>query len=266
MSAATTVPDPSTGPPTASRRASAAVRVVVLTTSLTIYAVFFGTFLYLIGFVGGAVVPKAIDDGPLRETSAAILVNVGFLALFAVQHTIMARPAFKRWWVQIIPASLERSIFVGVASAILIAMVIFWRPIPGTVWHAEGVAALAIHGLFAIGWATVLLSTFLIDHFELFGLKQAFAFAMGRDSAPPQFQERLLYRYTRHPLMLGFLIAFWATPHMTWGHLLFASVTTAYILVALVIEERTLVALHGSAYEEYRRRVPKLIPRLVRAR
>jgi methanethiol S-methyltransferase len=252
---------PSDGP-----AADAASRALTAMIGLTVYAVFFATFLYLIGFVGGALVPKTLDDGVAGPIGTALATDLGWLALFAIQHTIMARPAFKRWWTRIVPVALERTIFVGTTCAILVGMVVFWRPLPGTAWHVEGIGALAIHAGFWLGWGTVLLSTFLIDHFELFGVKQVLAHAMGRPMERPRFQERSLYRYLRHPLMLGFLLAFWATPHMTWSHLLFAGATTAYILVALVIEERTLVALHGEAYEDYRRRVPKLIPRFVRAR
>jgi protein-S-isoprenylcysteine O-methyltransferase Ste14 len=242
--------------------AAAAARVLTLTLGLGVYVVFLATFLYLIGFVGSAFVPKTLDDGLVGDPATALAVNLGCLALFAVQHTVMARPAFKRWWTRIVPEPLERTTFVGVTCAILIGMVVLWRPLPETVWHVEGAAALLFHTVFWLGWGIVLLSTFLIDHFELFGVKQVLMHALGRERRTPHFQERFLYRYTRHPLMLGFLLAFWATPHMTQGHLFFASVTTAYILLALLIEERTLVALHGAAYQDYQRRVPKLIPRL----
>jgi len=252
--------------PSHSRTAEAGSRALTAMIGLAVYAVFFATFLYLIGFVGGAVVPKTLDDGVAGPVGTALAIDLGFLALFAMQHTIMARTAFKRWWTRIVGVALERTIFVATTCAILIGMVVCWRPLPGTVWLVEGIGTLAIHAVFWLGWGIVLLSTFLIDHFELFGVKQVLAHASGRPIERPRFQERSLYRYTRHPLMLGFLLAFWATPHMTWGHLLFAGVTTAYILVALVIEENALVALHGEAYEDYRRRVPKLIPRLIHAR
>ena len=238
----------------------AIARAFVLVFGLTTYAVFLATFVYVIGFVGGGLVPKTIDDGPLGPVSTAILVNVAFLGLFGIQHTIMARPAFKRWFTRFVPAAVERSIFVAVTCAILIGMVVFWRPIPGVVWHVEGVAAGLLYAVSGLGWGIVLLSTYLIDHYELFGVKQVIAYARGREVVQPQFVERFLYRFTRHPLMFGFLVAFWATPHMTFGHLLFASVTTAYIVVALFIEERTLVELHGDAYRNYQQRVPKLIP------
>lgn len=246
--------------------AQAAARALTLILGLGVYAVFLATFLYLIGFVGGFLVPKTLDDGGVGEVGTALAVNLGFLGLFALQHTVMARPAFKRWWTRIVPEPLERSSFVALTCAILIGMVLCWRPLPETVWHVEGVGALLLQAVFWLGWGVVLLSTFLIDHFELFGVKQVVTHALGRERKAARFQERFLYRYTRHPLMLGFLLAFWSTPQMTRGHLLFAAVTTAYILVALVIEERTLVELHGAAYEDYRRRVPKLIPRFRVAR
>lgn len=252
--------------PNRGRLVEAAARALTAAIGLTVYAVFLATFLYLIGFVGGAGVPKTIDDGEVGPVATALAVNLGFLSLFAIQHTIMARPAFKRWWTGFVPAALERTIFVAATLAILIGMVIFWRPLPGTVWQVDGIAAVAIHAVFWLGWGIVLLSTFLIDHFELFGVKQVLARATGRPLVTPRFREWSLYRYVRHPLMLGFLLAFWATPHMTWGHLLFAGVTTGYILVALVLEEKTLVELHGAAYEDYRRRVPKLVPRLTGGR
>ena len=236
-------------------------RALVATLGLLVYAVFLATFLYLIGFIGGAVVPKTLDDGIAGDVGSALAVNLGFLSLFAVQHTIMARPAFKRWWTRYVPEPLERTVFVAVTCAILIGLVVAWRPLPGVVWSVDGVAALAIHGVFWLGWGIVLLATFLIDHFELFGVKQVLAHAFGRARKPTKFQERSLYRYTRHPLMLGFLLAFWATPQMSFGHLLFAGVTTGYILLALFVEERTLVELHGDAYRDYQRRVPKLVPR-----
>jgi protein-S-isoprenylcysteine O-methyltransferase Ste14 len=246
--------------PPAARPSSGAGRALVAAAGIAVYAVFLATFLYLVGFVGGGVVPKTLDDGAAGPIATALAIDLGFLALFAVQHTIMARPAFKRWWTQIVPEPLERTVFVAITCAILIGMVIAWRPLPGTVWRVEGAAAWLLYGVFALGWAIVLVSTFLIDHFELFGVKQTLAHAFGRNPEPPRFRERFLYRYVRHPLMLGFLLAFWATPHMTGGHLLFAAATTGYILVALVIEERTLVALHGEAYADYQRRVPKLFP------
>jgi methanethiol S-methyltransferase len=242
--------------------ASVIGRALVLIYGVATYVFFFGTFVYLIGFVGNWVVPKSIDSGPPSpSTAGAVAVNVFWLALFAIQHTIMARPGFKRWWTRIVPWPIERSTFVLLATAILAGMVWQWRPLPDVVWRFDGAGAVfVLSALSLAGWGIVLVSTFLIDHFELFGLRQSVLYALGRPIDPPVFKERLFYRWVRHPLMLGFLVAFWATPVMTQGHLLFAVVTTAYILLAIRIEERTLVQLHGAEYESYRRRVPMLMP------
>jgi protein-S-isoprenylcysteine O-methyltransferase Ste14 len=237
-------------------------RASVLVYGVVVYAFFFATFVYLIGFVGDWVVPKSIDTGEAAGTTAgAILVDVLLLGLFAVQHTIMARPAFKAWWTRYVPWCVERSTFVLFATAILALMAWQWRPLPGVVWRVDdGVLAAVLQGVSLAGWGIVLVSTFLIDHFELFGLSQTVNYALGRPIAPPVFKERLFYRWVRHPLMLGFLIAFWATPRMTAGHLLFAVTTTVYILVALRIEEATLLHLHGDRYRDYQRRVSMLLP------
>lgn len=240
----------------------AIARTLTLAYGLVAYALFFGIFLYLIGFIGGFGVPKTLDDGVAGPVAAAVAINIGLLGLFALQHTVMARPAFKRWWTTIIPEAAERSTFVLATSLLLCLMAWQWRPIAGTVWHVDGAAAVALYAVSAVGWLTVLASTFIIDHFDLFGLRQTFSYALGRPYQPPVYKEAYLYRFVRHPLMLGFLIAFWATPHMTVSHLLFAGVCTAYILVAIRIEEDTLVELHGKAYEDYCSRVPALFPRL----
>jgi protein-S-isoprenylcysteine O-methyltransferase Ste14 len=226
------------------------------------YLFFFGTFLYLIGFVGNWVVPKGIDEGaPAASAAVAVAVNVLLLGLFAVQHTIMARPGFKEGWTTWVPWHVERSTYVFASTAILAFMAWQWRSLPIPVWQFESpLAVFLLSGLSLAGWGIVLVSTFLIDHFELFGLKQTVTYAMGRPHEPPKFKERLFYRWVRHPLMLGFLIAFWATPTMSQGHLLFAAVTTAYVLIAIQIEERTLVQLHGDHYRDYQRRVSMLLP------
>jgi protein-S-isoprenylcysteine O-methyltransferase Ste14 len=241
---------------------SALGRALTLVYGVVTYLFFFCTFLYLIGFVGNWVVPKGIDDGPpAASTASAVLVNVILLSLFAVQHTIMARPAFKAVWTRWVPWHLERSTFVLLSTAILAFMAWQWRPLPASVWHVENAGAAALlSGISLAGWAIVLIATCLIDHFELFGLRQTVAYALGRPAEPPAFKERLFYKWVRHPLMLGFLIAFWATPTMSQGHLLFAVVTTAYILVAIQIEERTLVHLHGDRYRDYQRRVSMIVP------
>jgi protein-S-isoprenylcysteine O-methyltransferase Ste14 len=235
-------------------------RAAVLAFGVIAYSVFFAIFLYLIGFLSNAVVPKTINTGTTGSTLEAVLVNVGILAIFAVQHTIMARPAFKRWWTQIVPEAIERSIFVLVTSLILCLLAWQWRPLPDVIWNIEGAVGYCIYGISALGWGIVLLSTFLIDHFDLFGLKQTFFYATGRNYRGAQFRERVLYKIVRHPLMLGFLIAFWATPYMTVGHLLFAATCTVYILIALKVEEATLIELHGDRYKDYQRRVRGLIP------
>jgi methanethiol S-methyltransferase len=242
--------------------ATAAVRTLVLLYGIGTYAFFFATFLYLIGFVGNWVVPKSIDSGvPAGSIGAAIAIDVLLLAAFAVQHTVMARPGFKAWWTRGVPWCVERTTYVLLATAILAVMAWQWRPLPTVVWRVEdGMLAALLSGVSLAGWGIVLISTFLIDHFELFGVQQTVLYAMGRRAERPAFKERLFYRWVRHPLMLGFLIAFWAAPVMTQGHLLFALMTTAYILVALQIEERTLVYLHPDEYPDYQRRVSMLLP------
>ncbi len=243
--------------------ASAASRAAMLFYGVAAYLSFLAVFLYTIGFVGGFVVPKHIENGVLVDPLSAVLVDVVLLALFALQHTVMARPAFKRWWTRIIPPPAERSTFVLCASALLALIVWQWRPLPGVVWEVRSPIAVAVlHGLYFLGWGIVLYATVLIDHFELFGLRQTIAHALDRPTEPTRFTERSLYRVVRHPLMLGFLVAFWAAPVMSPGRLLFAGVITAWALVAIRIEESTLVEMHGELYADYRRRVPALLPPL----
>jgi len=244
------------GPP------GAVARALTLVYGLGTYTFFFCTFLYLIGFLGNWVVPKGIDSGtPATSAGTAIAIDVLLLGLFALQHTIMARPSFKKVWTRWVPWHIERTTFVLLGTAILAFMAWQWRPLPEPVWRIENsLAAALLAGISLAGWGIVFISTFLIDHFELFGLKQPVSYALGRTLEHPTFKERLFYKWVRHPLMLGFLIAFWATPAMSQGHLLFAIVTTAYVLIALQIEERTLVHLHGEQYRDYQQRVPMLLP------
>lgn len=246
-------------------------RAFTLGYGLCAYLLFFVTFLYAIGFVGNLVVPKSIDAGTLgvvaeADTLPRALINIALLSLFAVQHTVMARPAFKRWWTRFVPRPIERSTFVVASSLCLIVLYIFWQPMTATTWHVEPIWARAIlWALFGLGWAIVLYGSFLIDHFDLFGVRQVFAHWKGRSYTHPPFMVRSLYRFVRHPLMVGFIIAFWATPHMSAGHLLFAAMTTAYIIFGVQFEERDLMHFLGDDYKAYRRRTPMFIPLTKRA-
>ncbi len=241
-------------------------RALSILFAIICYAIFFATFLYLIIFVGDLNVapfaPFTVDKGPAVPVASAIFIDVALIALWGVQHSVMARQWFKRAWTKIVPRHLERSVFVLVSSVMLIILFTFWRPVAGTVWSVQGaVAADILWLLFWLGWGTVLISTFLINHFELFGLQQAWDHMRGNEFAPPRFRTPFLYKFVRHPMMLGFFFAFWATPNMTAGHLLLATGMSAYILIAMRYEERDLIAFLGRDYEEYRGRVGMLLPR-----
>jgi methanethiol S-methyltransferase len=236
-------------------------RIVAMLFGLTAYLVFFGTFLYAIGFVAGMVVPKGIDNGTVVPVAEALIVNLLLLSLFAVQHSVMARKPFKRWWTQFVPRSVERSVYVLLASLALILLFWQWRPLPAIVWQvADPAIATTVLAVSLTGWTLVLISTFLINHFELFGLRQVATNLAGRSIPEQRFRTPLLYKIVRHPLYLGFIIAFWAAPVMTVGHLLFAAVTTAYIFVGILLEERDLIEQFGEEYRRYRARVGMLIP------
>jgi protein-S-isoprenylcysteine O-methyltransferase Ste14 len=225
------------------------------------YLAFFVVFLYLIGFVGNLFVPKSIDTGNETAAAQSVLINLALLGLFAIQHTIMARPGFKQWWTKIVPAQVERSTFVLASSLILAFFCWQWQPMLGVIWNVENPTGTTIlWALFALGWGTVLFSSFVINHFDLFGLRQVWVHFSNREYHHLEFQARSIYRIIRHPLMLGIIIGSWATPHMTAGHLLFAIAATAYILIGIQFEERDLVRYHGQNYIDYRRRVPMLIP------
>ena len=237
-------------------------RLLILFYAIVSYAVFVVSSLYAIGFVGNYFVPKSIDVGGPTSLSGAIVVDLLLLGMFAIQHSIMARPAFKRWWARIFPVACQRSTYVLLSSLILLLLFWQWQPIPIQVWRIDGIGAWLLIGVYGLGWLVVFASTFMIDHFDLSGLRQAFS-ALRRAELPGQsFRTPLLYRIVRHPLMLGFLLVFWATPEMTAGHLLFAIMTTAYILVGLQFEERDLIAQFGTTYQQYRQRVPMLLPRV----
>jgi protein-S-isoprenylcysteine O-methyltransferase Ste14 len=236
-------------------------RLLAIAYGAIVYAFFLGTFLYAIGFVGDLVVPKAIDSKGAVSLMQALLIDTVLLGLFASQHSIMARPAFKRWWTRLVPQSVERTTYVLFASALLALLLWQWQPINATVWTVEApLAVTALHVVFWSGWALVLFSTFLINHFELFGLAQVVAFFRGRKAGRPIFRTPSLYRWVRHPLYLGFLLAFWAAPAMSAGHLLFAIATTGYILLGIFLEERDLIAEFGDQYRRYRASVSMLVP------
>ena len=236
-------------------------RTLVLLYGIICYLGFLAVFLYLIGFLMDVGVPKAINDGETAALMPSLLTNIFLVALFGLQHSIMARPTFKRIWTTIVPEEAERSTFVLFTVGCLVALYAYWQPIPETVWDFRGgVIEHLITGTALFGWGLVLISTFVIDHFSLFGLKQVVYNFVGREMPECDFVVRGPYHFCRHPLMLGFLIAFWAAPWMTVGHLLFAIVMTVYVLIALHYEERNLLQMHGSDYERYKQETSMLIP------
>ena len=225
------------------------------------YAVFFASFLYAIGFVGDLIVPKTIDSGPSAVLPEALAIDLVLLGLFAVQHSVMARSGFKAAWTRIVPRVAERSTYVLISSLLLVLIFWKWQAIGTVVWDVTSpVLKTILLALFALGWLIVLLSTFMINHFDLFGLRQVYLRMRGFDYAPLPFTQRAFYKFVRHPIMLGFVIAFWATPHMSVGHIVFSIATTGYILIGIFFEERDLVRYHGTEYEAYRASVPMLFP------
>lgn len=241
-------------------------RTATLLFAIVAYTIFFATFLYLVCFVGNIpLVSQTVDVGTQGPVVTAVIVDLALIALFGVQHSVMARQGFKRRWTKIVPTPAERSVYVIMASAVLILLMALWRPIDAVVWSVTApMAANLIQAVFWAGWATVLLSTFLINHFELFGLQQAWFNMLGREAEPHKFHQPLLYKWVRHPLYLGFFLAFWATPQMTAGHLLLAAGVSVYMLIAIRYEERDLVDYFGKDYEDYRARVGMLTPRFRR--
>ncbi len=240
-------------------------RIITLVYGVLCYALFLGVFVYAVGFIGGFLTPTSLDGAPTRPLGVALAIDLGLLAAFAVQHSGMARPAFKRWWTRFVPPAAERATYVLFTNVAMILLFLTWQPIGGVVWQTEGVARAAVSGVYLLGWAVLFYATCLIDHLDLFGVKQVWRRFRNLDYVPPQFHTPGMYRMVRHPLYVGWLMIFWAAPTMTAAHLLFALVTTAYILVAIRLEERDLLDAFPE-YAEYRRKTPMLIPRIGRRR
>lgn len=254
-------------PPSPAPSASASLRLAGLLYGIMAYAAFNITVMYCVGFLGNFLVPLSIDAGRVPDAPGAALIDLALLALFGIQHSVMARPAFKSWITRHVAAELERPTYVILSSMVLALVMWQWRPLPASVWQVDADwARAALWTLFAAGWALALAATFFTSHFELLGLKQSFAYFRGRPHAPGAFREQAVYRWVRHPIMVGQIVAFWATPAMSLGHLLFATAMLGYTLIGLYFEERDLVAAHGDAYRDYRRRTPMLVPRKPRSR
>ena len=236
-------------------------RILVSLYGVLSYIIFFLSFLYAIGFVGNLLVPKTIDSGDVTAIVPSLIINVVLLALFAIPHSVMARPAFKQWFTRYIPVAIERSTYVLVSSLLLFLLYWLWQPITGVIWNIESaVGSMILMGIFWVGWLIVLLSTFMTNHFDLFGLRQVYINFKGQEYSHLEFRMIGLYKLCRHPLMLGFIVAFWATPTMTTGHLLFSVATTAYIFIALQFEERDLLTFFGDTYKSYKEKVPMVFP------
>lgn len=254
-----------TQPPATALEAPSGIlgRILGVAYGFVSYVVFLVAFLYAIGFVANLVVPKSIDSGEVLPVTEAVFVNVLLLGVFAVQHSVMARPEFKEQWTKILPKSIERSTYVLFASLALLLLYWQWRPMPTVIWSVENDAIrLVLQGISLVGWLIVLFGTFMINHFDLFGLRQVYMNLRHREQTELGFRTPFFYKFLRHPIMLGFIIAFWVTPDMTVGHLLFAAATTIYILIAIQLEERDLIKIFGDHYREYRKKTPMLIPRL----
>jgi protein-S-isoprenylcysteine O-methyltransferase Ste14 len=241
-------------------------RSLTMSFALIAYAIFFATFLYLIAFVGNVpMVQRTVDVGPAAPVAAAIVIDIALIALFGLQHSVMARQGFKRAWTRIVPEPAERSVYVLLASLMLIIMFAFWRPIEGTLWSVTNpILQMVLWVLFGLGWGIVLLSTFLLNHFELFGLQQAWLNLQRRQAEPHQLRQPMLYKWIAHPLYAGFFLAFWATPHMSYGHLLLSVGMSVYMLIAIRYEERDLTNYYGEDYTAYRRTVGMIFPRFGR--
>jgi methanethiol S-methyltransferase len=240
-------------------------RIAIFLYGVGSYAIALVAFVYGMGFIGGFLTPTMLDGVPDRPAGQALLIDLALLTAFALQHSIMARPAFKRWWTRFVPEAAERSTYVLASSIAIGALFYYWAPIGGLIWQATGVARVSLIGLYLFGWVLLLYTTFLIDHFDLFGLTQVWRALTGKSYRPPQFHTPSLYRVVRHPLYIGWLTIFWAAPTMTIAHLVFALGSTAYILVAIRFEERDLVDAFGERYVAYRERTPMLVPRLSQA-